>query len=118
MASIRIEDATIEVEDTAQADREGRPVFGWTIRLDSGEEWSAEDLKGPAIGPEPSEEEMVGTLLSFLSAACESREHRERTGQDGENEDLFPAACLDWACQHSDEIGMMAIAIEEEGALD
>lgn len=114
MASIRIEDATVSVEDTAQADREGRPVFEWTISLDSGEEWSAEDLKGPVIGPEPSEEEMIPTLLSFLSAAIESREYRERTGRDGENEDLFPAELLDWACQHADEIGFTAM--EEAGA--
>lgn len=108
MASIRIEDATVSVEDTALIDREGRPVFEWTIKLDSGEEWSAQDLCGPVVGPEPSESEMVKTLLSFLSAACESREFRERTGLEGENEHLFPSDCLDWAVQHSDEFAILS----------
>jgi len=107
MASIRIEDATVSVEDSTQADREGRPVFEWTVSLDSGESWSATDLKGPACGAEPSEEEMLATLLVFLGAAIEAREY------GGENEDLFPAELLDWAAQYSDEIAMLAFEMEE-----
>ncbi|MGE3483456.1 MAG: hypothetical protein AB7L09_01865 [Nitrospira sp.] len=116
MASIRICDATVTVEDTAQNNREGRPVFEWTLKLDSGREWSESDLCGPVCGPEPSEEEMLGTFLSFLGAAIESRLFRERTGREGDNEDLFPADLLDWAAQHSDEISIVAIEMEE--ALD
>lgn len=94
---------TLVVKDTAQCDREGRPVYAWLaytgVTPREPETWSGEDLRGPAAGPEPSEESMLDTLLAFLSAALESRARRARrarTGRAGENEDLFPSDMLDW----------------------
>jgi hypothetical protein len=55
----------------------------------------------------------LASLLSFLEAAIESRQYRERTGRGGENEDLFPAHVLDWACGHADEITMLQYELEE-----
>lgn len=51
----------------------------------------------------PTCEEMMATLLVFLSACAES----------GENSDLFPAIVRDWAEANQDEISMIAIEIEE-----
>lgn len=110
---VRIADGTVAVEDTAQCNAHGAPRFRWTVVLDSGPSWAAEDLHGPRCGPEPSEREMLGTLLGFLGAALESRDCRENTGRAGDNEDLFPAELLDWAAEHSDEVGMLACEFEE-----
>jgi len=115
MAQTTIENGTITVEDTAQSDHEARPVFEWTVRLDSGEEWTDLDLRGPRFGPEPSEEDMLRTFFSFLSAAVEARQYRESEGGVAcENEDLFPSELLDWAVQHSDDISIESIDPEED----
>jgi len=112
MEQIKINDGVVAVEDTAQSNREGRPVFEWTVATPKGS-WSAEDLCGPTVGPEPSELEMLGTLMSFLGAAAESFDYRERTGDQGENEDLFPAPVVEWASANADEISMTQMEIEE-----
>lgn len=49
-------------------------------------------------------EDVFEAILSFLGAAVESRQYRERTGEMGENEDLFPPDIVDWAVYHIDEI--------------
>jgi hypothetical protein len=49
--------------------------------------------------------------------AAESRQYRERSGRAGENEDLFPAAVVDWAAAESDEISSLAMEIEETPGL-
>lgn len=78
----------------------GRVYWRWTCEV-KGETWSAADLGEPAIGIRDDrngrtrEREMLGSFLSFLSAALESREFRRRTEREGENEALFPAAMLD-----------------------
>ena len=59
----------------------------------------------------------LASLLSFLGAAAESRQYRERTGREGENESLFPPAVVDWASENSDEIGMLAYELEEGAQL-
>jgi len=105
--------ATVVIEDTGLATREGAPVFEWTVSLPDGRGWSAMDLHGPLAGPEPSEEEMTRTFFSFLSAACEAREYRERTGREGDLECLFPAALLDWAVGEEAEISLLSL--EDQG---
>lgn len=114
MYQTRLADATITIEDTALCNRRGAPVYRWTLTLDDGRSWSAEDLCGPASGPEPSEEEMARSLFCFLDAALESRAYRERTAVGTENEDLFPAALLDWAEEYVDEIGWRSLEQEDE----
>lgn len=109
MAHATIGNATIVVEDTCLATQEGRPVFEWTVSLNSGEEWYAADLYGPVVGPEPGEDEMLRSFASFLAAALESRSYRYRTGFTGENEYLFPVQLLDWAELFENEISMLGI---------
>ena len=89
---------TVDYADTRTAD--GRQSYRWAVTIlgPDGGAWTDTDLNGPACGADPMPREMLGTLLSFLSAALESRSYRERTGRAGENEDLFPADMLD-ACE-------------------
>jgi hypothetical protein len=96
--SKKIGDVTFHVEDTWTASREGRAVFEWRAETED-ELWLAQDLCGPVIG-EPSEDEMLETLLSFVGAALESRAYRERNGlpfdaSRDDNEQLFPSELLD-----------------------
>lgn len=72
--------------------------------------WSASDLHGPAGGPGECD---VRTLASFLSAALESRSFRNRTGRQGDNEELFPSDMLDVCEQFSDDIAMLDIDDDE-----
>lgn len=62
-------------------------------------------------------QEMLATLLTFLGAAAESYSYRQRTGRNGENEDLFPAPVVEWAYQNSDELSMLAMELEETPGL-
>lgn len=101
---LRLPDGMIRVVDTAEVNSSGAAVFEWAVTTEAGDEWRAANLLGPRMGPEPTEREMLDTLLAFLEAALESRRYREETGRPGENEDLFPAELLDWADQYSDAI--------------
>jgi hypothetical protein len=116
MESMKFEGGVVSVEDTAQSDRQGRPVFEWTVRLADGSEFSEADLCGPRCGREPSEREMLATLFTFLSAAAECRQWRERAGEEFEEdstEALFPAPVVEWAASVSDELSMAECEIEE-----
>ena len=52
-------------------------------------------------------------ILSFMGAAAESRQYRERTGMEGENEDLFPPHIVDWIVDNVDEIGCLQFDLSE-----
>jgi len=113
MSTLRFDNGSISVEDTAQSTRDGRPVYRWTIvDASTGETWTADDLHGCAWG-ERTDAEMLRSLCAFLSAALGSRAYRERTGRGGDNEDLFPADCLDWAESHADDISMASMEPED-----
>lgn len=117
MASIQVDDATITVEGTGLCDPKGHPIYEWAIVLDDDREWGDSDLAG-GRGKAPTETEMLGTLLAFLTAAMESRDYRIRTGREGENEDLFPADLLDWACERGDEISLAEFELNEGAEVD
>lgn len=51
--------------------------------------------------------EALGSLVSFLLACAESK------SEDSENYNLFPNEIREWAEMCSDELGMVAMAIEE-----
>lgn len=55
------------------------------------------------------------SLLAYLGAAGESYAYRLRRGgkEKGENEDLFEPKVVEWAYQHSDEISMLQMELEE-----
>lgn len=110
MEKIEIGNATILL-DAVDTDRDGRTVYGYSIRIGGVEPtYQARDLKSGCQGG--TEREGLASLLSFLSAAAESRQYRERTGRGGDNEDLFPAEVVDWACQFSDEIAVASLELE------
>ena len=52
-------------------------------------------------------------ILSFMGAAAESRQYRERTGMEGENEDLFPPHIVDWIVDNLDEIECLQCDLTE-----
>ena len=52
-------------------------------------------------------------ILSFMGAAAESRQYRERTGMEGENEDLFPPHIVDWIVDNLDEIECLQFDLNE-----
>lgn len=111
MISIDIGDGVILLE-AVDTDRDGRTVYGYTIRHDGLTPlYQARDIKSGCHGG--TESEGLASLLSFLSAAVESRRYRESTGREGENESLFPPEVVDWACQWDSEIQCAAIELEE-----
>lgn len=85
--TVEINSATITVE----------PLDGynweWSVTLPVWESYSGEDLRQPQVG-EVTEQDILGALLSFLSAAAESYAY---SGKDGENANLFPLAVTEWA---------------------
>jgi hypothetical protein len=79
----------------------------WHYRIHARElRHEASDLS--TVG-EPRLADALSSLLTFVSAAVESRQYRERTGHEGENEDLFPAELLDVLSGFdADEITLLA----------
>jgi hypothetical protein len=111
LPGVQIGGAFISVEPTRATDHYGKTKWQYFIDID-GQENSGADLAGWG-----DTQEMLATLLSFLGAAAESYAYRQRTGRDGENEDLFPAAVVEWAYQNSDELSMLAMELEETPGL-
>lgn len=92
-----VEGARLEVEDTCGCDAEGRPVFAWRVFSENGSLLGeGGDLRGPRVG-EPTELEMLASLLAFLEHSAES--------EDGAI--LFPAPVVAWAR----EVGEDALSI-------
>jgi hypothetical protein len=104
---------TVDYADTRTPD--GRQSYRWAVTIlgPDGGSWTDTDLNGPACGADPMPSEMLGTLLSFLSAALESRSYRERTGGGGENEDLFPADMLDACDAYRDTLDTARFELED-----
>ena len=91
---------TLTVEDTLGVSRDGRPVFRWTARHDDGRTWTAPDLHGAVLygQPEPSERDMLGTLLAFLQHDVDRLEYRSRRPEhelEGADPLLFPINMLE-----------------------
>lgn len=106
MAALKVDDAgTLHVAELRR-DHEGRIVYRYIIEDAEGrvlEEGS--DLRSGA-GADVDYRFAVTALLSFLGACAES-------WPDGENVDLFTAQAGEWAHQHSDELAMAQIELEE-----
>ena len=110
LPSLTVGDGTLSLEQVGR-DRFGRGVYRWYVDILAGE-FSAADLVGPG-----GLQAVFGSLLAFLGAAAESYGYSQRSGQQGENSDLFPPAVVEWAYQHSDELSMLQCEIEESGEL-
>lgn len=109
MKSVDINGVTVSVENTDRYTTDTRSIFEWKITLD-GETYSEADLES-GCGAEPSETEMLETLLSFLAAAAESYRYG---GMEGENSHLFPEPVVKWASENSDEIGCAQCDLDDE----
>lgn len=111
MPSVKIAGAFLSLDVSGRTDRDGRDIYEAYLDLPDGTEHEIADLKSGCQGG--SVQEGMRALLSFLAAAAESRRYRESTGREGENEDLFSTAVVDWASENSDEISMLSCEIEE-----
>jgi hypothetical protein len=101
---IRIGGAEVCIEYSNRPGRDGRVRYRWQINMPDGTEYSDDDIQSGCQGG--SLQEGMESLLSFLGAAAESY-------PDGENADLFPLEVVEWAAQHSDEISMAQLEVEE-----
>ena len=111
MPALQIGDAWISLDLSGRTTSSGRDIYKCYIDLPDGSEHEITDLRSGCQGG--SVLEGFQALLSFLGAAAESRRYRESTGREGENEDLFPPAIVDWASAHDDEISMLSVELEE-----
>ena len=107
MPGVKIGDAFVSIEYSDCAGRDGRTRYRWFVDLSDGREFTDDDLQSGCGGG--SLQAGLESLLSFLGAFAESW----RRGPGGDNGDLFPEGLHEWATQNSDEIGMLAIELEE-----
>lgn len=116
LPAVTVGEATISITYAERPGRDGRVRYQWFIdglNLEA----SGDDLQSGCGGG--SIQEGMQSLLSFLSACAESiRYGRQYDAQgnitkDGEHADLFPAKVGEWAIQHSDELSMLALELED-----
>ena len=111
MPALVIGGATLSLSLPDRHTRGGRDIYEAWIDLPDGSEHEITDLHSGRQGG--SVLEGFSSLLSFLAAAGESRNYRERTGRTGEHEDLFPEPVTAWAADHEDDLSSMSYEIEE-----
>jgi hypothetical protein len=114
LPGVRIGDVFVSIEYSRRPGSEGRTRYTYHVDLPAGEV-TGYDLQSGAGGG--TLQEGLENLLCFLEAAAESYSYRLRTGRQGENEDLFPPPVVEWAYQHSDEIAMTRLELEEDKTL-
>lgn len=111
MPAVHVGGAYLSLNISGRQTSDGRDIYEAYIDLADGSEHEVTDLQSGCQGG--SVRDGMIALLSFLTAAAESRHYRESTGRVGENEDLFPPAIVEWACSCSDELSMLEYEIEE-----
>ena len=114
MPGLKIGDATISL-GYGKRSSDNRMIYAVWIDLPDGTEHEITDLRSGCGGGDI--QDGLASLLSFLGAATESRRYRESTGREGENENLFAPAIVDWASENSDELDMLACELEENPQL-
>jgi len=102
---------SIEYSDRAPSGYGRAERFRYYIDIDGADEHTADDLQTGAYGG--GLQEGLSTLLSFLCAAAEAHDYTAHTGRASDNDDLFPAYIAEWALEHSDEIAMLQVELEE-----
>ena len=101
----------IKINDTWVSWDHGEFVFDFA----DGTEYAIDDFRPGALC---NLQDCFEAILSFMGAAAESRQYRERTGRDGENEDLFPPHIIDWIVTNLDEIeGLQCDLNERQGLI-
>lgn len=107
-AAVAVAGATVSVEPTGGADRDGKPEWRWHVDTPHGGEHSGEDLWGWG-----GSAEMLEALLAFMAACGESVNYRDRTGRGGDNAELFPPTVAEWCAQHKEEISAVGFHVAE-----
>ena len=79
----------------------GPSCHGW-LALDARGAWR---LRGEKISH--------AGLLAFLDACGESVNFTQRTGIEGDNNDLFPPHVAEWAAANTDELSLVRLELEE-----
>ena len=111
MPGVRIGNAEISIE-YAHVTSDGRQAYRWFIDLpNGGREFQSEDLCSGVGGG--TLQEGLESLLGFLGAFTEAIAYQERSGQESENADLFPAGLAEWAIENADEISSLEYELEE-----
>lgn len=116
---VKIGDAFIHVMDVSVAPNTKTPLgsrHGCQILIDipGKGEFEVNDMQS-GCGGFKDQHDLLGNLLAFLEAAAESYKFRMRTGQPGENEDLFVLEVVEWAAENADDIGMLRVELEDPG---
>ncbi len=112
MVGVRVAGASLSI-DYGDTDRDGRTVYDIWIDLPDGSEHHIEDLRSGCQSG--NLQAGLCSLFTFLGAAAEARQYRERTDRsiDDTNEKLFDQAIVDWAAANSDEITGLGLELEE-----
>lgn len=114
LASVKIGGAVLSL-GRGPRNHQGRTVYECWIDLPDGSKHAITDLRSGCGGG--SVKEGFSALFSFLSAAAESRNYRERMGRTepdpDSNEGLFEPAIVAWAVEHEDEITCLGFDLDE-----
>lgn len=110
MAGVQIGSDFVSIEYGAITSS-GRMSYRYYLDVD-GKEYTGTDLKS-GVG-NWSIQDGLESLLSFLSAAAESYHYNGNSMKEDSNTDLFPEWVCQWAYQHSDEIDMLALELQEK----
>lgn len=103
----------ISIQPSGKTDHRGAPRWSYFLDIPFAGVNRTREHTGDDLAGWGDAREMLGTLLSFLTACTEARSYRQRTGRDSENEDLFPDYVAEWAQQHSYELSMLSLELEE-----
>jgi len=110
LPGVRCDDAFISIDYAKRAGNDGRTRYQWYVDI-ADQEFTGDDLQSGCGGGDLRSG--LESVLSFLSACGESVNYASRTGRESENADLFPVALGEWCAEHSDELSMLALEIEE-----
>ena len=112
LPGVRIGEATISIK-YAHVTSDGRQAYRWFIDNGNGhrQDFQGDKLCSGVGGG--SLQEGLESLLSFLGAFAEAIAYQERSGQESENADLFPAGLADWATANSDEISSLEYELQD-----
>jgi len=102
---VRVGPAEISLE-IAGGTADGRKRYRWHVAFQDGREFTGDNLKSGIGGGGIADG--FASLLAFMVACGESVAYGRRTGEPGENADLFPAPVAEFCDQFSDELGMVA----------
>ena len=113
LAGVQIGGATVSIE-YARTTSDSRQAYRWFVDSGNGhrQDFQGDDLCSGVGGG--SLQEGLESLLGFLGAFAEAIAYEERSGQESENADLFPAMLGEWATTNADEITMLEQELMEE----